>query len=92
MAYAASFGSTELAALLLEHGAEVNHKDDTGNSILITAVNSRETNEEIIALLLEYGANPMLKNNHGMGLDSLLHKPSKAKIKHLFSDIDFNQS
>ncbi|EAY13486.1 hypothetical protein TVAG_206540 [Trichomonas vaginalis G3] len=44
----------ELAKLLLSHGAKVNIKDDHGETALNKA--SRYNNDEIVRLIISYGA------------------------------------
>ena len=56
--------------LLLNHGAEVNIKSGKGNTALLIAVVGRNQ-QEIIALLLERGADPLAKNNFA---ETTLHR------------------
>jgi ankyrin repeat protein len=58
-----SQGSYECAKLLLEHGADPNAKDETGNTPLHTAWATNGVN--CIKLLISYGAEINSKNNHG---------------------------
>lgn len=60
---AVSAGHISVVELLLNRGADPNALDAYGNGPLFRA--SHQDNA-IIALLLEYGANPCLKNNYGV--------------------------
>lgn len=57
-------GSIEMVKLLLNHGAQVNLKDDTGCSALIDACVYGHTN--IVLCLLSHGADLELSNDQGM--------------------------
>jgi ankyrin repeat protein len=61
--YASSNGRTELVAMLLEEGADVNVKDNGGNTALIKA--SLGGHLEIVARLLEKDANVNARSNAG---------------------------
>ena len=56
-------GKTDVARLLLEHGADPNGQDDGGWSVLLEAVDKNEL--EIVRLLLEKGADPNHKEPDG---------------------------
>ncbi|KAI1638377.1 hypothetical protein F4809DRAFT_639677 [Biscogniauxia mediterranea] len=56
--------------ILLAHGAEVNTRDVVGDSPLHDA--SRQSNYNIMRLLLEYGADPESRNNRGRTPKSLI--------------------
>ena len=49
--------------LLLDHGADVNVKDEDGETPLFCASNNGH--KEIVKLLLEHGADVNAKNNYG---------------------------
>ena len=63
LATAALMGHTEVVALLLEHGAEVNAKSRDGSTPLHTAAFLGRV--ETVKLLLEKGADTTLRNNMG---------------------------
>ena len=63
LATAALMGHTEVVALLLEHGADVNAKSRDGGTALHTAAFLGRA--ETTALLLEKGADTTLRNNMG---------------------------
>ena len=54
LVYAVKHNDLELAKKLIHKGADVNQKDDSGNSLLI--ISSANGNAEIVQLLLESGA------------------------------------
>lgn len=60
---AAIVNRTDIATLLLEHGADVNQQDATGGSALQWAVENN--NLELCELLLKHGANPNTYNLAG---------------------------
>jgi ankyrin repeat protein len=59
---AVEYGAMDVARLLLERGADVNARDDDGDTALYWA--SRNGHEELVALLLSHGADVI---NKGMG-------------------------
>jgi len=60
---ASMYNHPEIVKLLLEHGAETDHKDFKGNTSLILAAS--EGNIEIVKMLLAHGADIQAKNNGG---------------------------
>lgn len=60
---AASVGNAQLVSLLLEAGAEINHKDKNGDTALIIA--ARADNLAVFKILHEYGAREDIANNYG---------------------------
>ncbi|KAI1485861.1 hypothetical protein F5X96DRAFT_657774 [Biscogniauxia mediterranea] len=72
--------------ILLAHGAEVNTRDVVGDSPLHDA--SRQSNYNIMKLLLEYGADPESRNNRGRTPKSLIPTDIKAAgAKILFQEL-----
>jgi ankyrin repeat protein len=63
--YAAFAGHGEIAALLLENGADVNARTPNGSTALMMAV--YEGKEDVVKQLLARGADPVLKNDRGEG-------------------------
>lgn len=61
----------EEAKLLLAHGAVVDLQDGHGNTPLSRAVYDSRGRGEMIALLLEAGADKKLKNRHGVSPEEL---------------------
>lgn len=60
--YAAASGNADIAALLIEHKAELDSRAPDGATPLIMA--AQEGKEEIVRLLLARGANPFLLDNY----------------------------
>ena len=68
--YAADHQKDDVARLLLEHGADVNAKDKSGNTALMFAAGQEEQyikieNDKVVRLLLEHGAEVDAKNESG---------------------------
>ena len=63
---AALYEYNDVAELLLERGANPNIQDDDGfTALMLSAVQYRDNNTEIIELLLAHGANLHIRNNDG---------------------------
>ena len=60
---AASLGREKLAALLLDHGAEIDAVDNMGRTALMYA--AKNGRKPVTELLLSRGANPLLTDNRG---------------------------
>ena len=63
--YAVFAGQAEAAALLLDHGADINARSTNGSSVLMMAV--YEGHEPLVKDLLARGADPRAKNDRGEG-------------------------
>jgi len=60
---AAQKGDIDIVRILLDNGANINFKDNYGDTALMWA--SIEGHTDIVQLLLDMGANLYLQNNHG---------------------------
>ncbi len=79
--FAASGFRTEVAELLLKSGASVNAQDSNGNTPLSDAVFESMGRGQMIKLLLAYGANKALKNNHGVSPDDLANSIANYDVR-----------
>lgn len=80
---AARHHRTHEARWLIEHGAEVDAVDASGNTPLHRAVFSQSGSEEIIALLLQAGADPERPNHHGLGARALADQVAPPELRQL---------
>ncbi|MBQ2668050.1 MAG: ankyrin repeat domain-containing protein [Clostridia bacterium] len=62
--FAAQTGDVEIIRMLLQSGAAVNEKECFGNSPIMRC--SGNVSKEAVALFIQYGADPLLKNNYGV--------------------------
>jgi ankyrin repeat protein len=69
--FAASAFQPEIAELLLKSGASVDAPDVNGNTPLSNAVFDSRGRDQMIKLLLSFGANKTLKNKHGVSPEDL---------------------
>ena len=74
--YAAQDGLYDIAEFLIISGAEIDVKDDYGNTPLSNAVYNSDVgnSENVIKLLLKKGADKYLKNNYGVSPYSLANE------------------
>jgi ankyrin repeat protein len=84
--FAAQEQTLEIARLLLEAGARVDEKDSNGNTPLSNAVYCYSGNGELIRLLREWGADPCLKNNHGVSPLDLARSIGNTNVAQCFDD------
>ncbi|KAI7829536.1 hypothetical protein BC939DRAFT_393354 [Gamsiella multidivaricata] len=84
--YAACFGHTEIAFMLLEAGAQVDARDKFGWTALVWATNNKH--ENIVRLLLEMGASTSAQTAKGHTIvDFLRHDPNdNTKIVQIFQE------
>lgn len=78
---AAHVANTNLARLLLAHGADPNCQDEDGDTPMLAAIKSRIVGDPttFIELLLAAGADPEIRNNDGRtALDEALRQVGKA--------------
>ena len=85
--FAAQSGSVEIAKLLLESGAIVDAVDVHGNTPLSCATFNSRGEGKMIALLRQAGADPLLKNAHGVSPVSLARNIGNYDVAQFFSDI-----
>jgi ankyrin repeat protein len=61
---AAAYSTPEIVTLLLERGADIEARDDGGNTPLMVAAEQSST-PAILTLLLEKGADPLAEDKYG---------------------------
>ncbi|MEO7493913.1 MAG: ankyrin repeat domain-containing protein [Massilia sp.] len=76
--YAAASGDDEIAAILLEHHAYIDAEALAKFTPLMMA--AREGHETTVALLLDAGADPRLKNTEGMTALNIAERADKPRI------------
>ena len=82
--YAVQNHHTEIAEILLEHDADIEFKDDYGNTALWRAVFASKGRAEMIRLLISKGANPEVKNNSGVSPLKLAETIANYDVKQFF--------
>ena len=87
MHFAAQADSMEVAALLLENGAEVNAVDSHGTSPLWKAVFAYQGRDALILALREAGADPAAENKHGVSPVSLARIIESPAVERAFGDL-----
>lgn len=80
MHYAAQGNLTDIAKLLIENGADLEVKDNYGNTPLSRATFSSRGYGDLIKLLLSYGAD----RNNGVGPLKLANTIANYNIKQFF--------
>ena len=79
--WASSRGHRETASLLLDRGADINLKNNDGETALMEASSSGHT--EIVSLLLDRGADVNVKDNDGG--TALVRAPNELRYSGLYS-------
>jgi ankyrin repeat protein len=75
---------TQIAQLLMEHGADVNAAQQGGFTPLLEAVHNEQV--EMVGLLLAHGADPNQKNDEGVSPLALAQSRGNATICTLLTD------
>lgn len=65
LAFAARYGEVGAVRLLIDAGADVNHRSENGATPLRDALGGSPHAVEVVQLLLAHGANPDIKDNQG---------------------------
>lgn len=79
--------AADAAAVLLKAGATVDARDAHGNTALFTAVFNSKGFGEVIKLLRAHGADPGVKNNHGVSPLSLARTIANFDVRQYFQDL-----
>lgn len=85
--FAAQAESPECAAELLRAGADHSLQDSFGNTALFRTVFSSRGEGSVIRLLRQAGADPLVKNKHGVSPVSLARTIASYNVAQFFSDI-----
>ena len=85
--FAAQSGSEEIARILLEGGANVDPRDSYGNTPLGKATFESQGNGEMIMLLRSFGADPLMKNEHGVSPLELARTIGDCDVAQFYSDL-----
>lgn len=75
----------ESVKMLLESGAKVDSLDFHGNSPLSDAVFYSQGKGDLIRLLLDHGANPVLRNKYGVSPKELAETISNYDVRQFFN-------
>jgi ankyrin repeat protein len=85
-AFASLKAAQEISRILLDQGAYVNALDSLGRTPLMCAVDNR--NVDLVKILLERGADPTLRNNHGeRALDLIGRNKHTAALKAILEPV-----
>jgi uncharacterized protein len=85
--FAAQANSEAVTSLLLDAGAAVDPQDGYGNTPLARAVFSSRGRGAVIELLRSRGANPCLKNSHGVSPVELARTIENYDVARFFRDL-----
>ncbi len=85
--FAAASGRAKNVRLLLAAGAPVDATDEHGNTPLVRAVFAYESDDEVIRLLREAGADPTLQNYHGQSPVGLARLIATSDVARCFADL-----
>jgi ankyrin repeat protein len=85
--FAAQANSETVTSLLLDAGAAVDPQDSHGNTPLARAVFSSGGGGAVIKLLRSRGANPRLKNSHGVSPLELARTIGNYDVARFFGDL-----
>jgi uncharacterized protein len=77
----------EAARALLDAGANVDPKNKFGNTPLFVAVFNSRGRGELISLLRERGADPLLQNTHGKSPLDLAQLIANYDVRQFFADL-----
>jgi ankyrin repeat protein len=85
--FAAQTGTSRVARLLLDHGAEIDPTNAFGNTPLFTAVFNYGGDGSVIELLRERGADPLRANVSGQTPVGLARLIANYDVARLFADV-----
>jgi ankyrin repeat protein len=85
--FAAQAGASECVAELLRAGADVSLQDSYGNTALFRAVFCSRGDGAVIRMLRQAGADPRVKNKHGVSPLLLAHTMANYNVAQFFADV-----
>jgi len=85
--FAVQAWSVDACIALLDEGAPVDAQDIHGNTPLFRATFESRGRGELITLLRSRGADPLMKNNHGVSPLKLAHTIGNYDVRQYFSDL-----
>lgn len=85
--FAAQENNVAFATLLIDSGVLIDPRDSHGNTPLFTAVFNSRGNGELIQLLRKHGADPYVKNNHGVTPLGLARNIGNYDVAQFFRDL-----
>ncbi|XP_078499639.1 fibronectin type 3 and ankyrin repeat domains protein 1 [Lissotriton helveticus] len=88
MRVSAVSGDEEVASYLIDYGADVNFKDTDGQTPLMVA--TLNNHERLVQLLLEKGANHLVKNEYGRSILEMAKAFQRTKIIALLENTENN--
>ena len=86
--FAAQASCSECTSALLQAGASTALQDSFGNTALSRAVFESKGNGSVIQLLRQAGADPHVKNKHGVSPVSLARTIANYDVAQFFSDVE----
>src|SRR5260221_956409 len=85
--FAAQAHAVAIVETLLAAGAPVDSRDSRGNTPLINAVFNSRGRGDLITLLRRHGADPTIKNAHGVSPVALARSIGNFDVKECFADL-----
>ncbi len=82
--FASQNGDVEIGKLLIDNGADIDSKDNYGNTPLWRATFSSNGDGKFIKLLLKHGANKNIENNHNVSPFILANTIDNFDVKKYF--------
>ena len=84
--YAVSEHLVDITKMLIEFGSDVNAKDSYGNAIISRAVFTSKGRGDIIQVLLQNGADPLMENDSGVSALSLAKTIGNYDVAQFFKE------
>jgi ankyrin repeat protein len=85
--FAAQASAADVARVLLDAGARIDARDSEGNTPLFRAVFASRGHGDVIELLRARGADPTIRNNHGVSPIDLSRTIANYNVRQFFADL-----